>query len=96
MSDDRAQRLRDACTQLTREGQPVTFTAAAVRAEISRATLYRHRPLREIVDAHRASTSEHVTVTGLADQIDQLRHTLEALAAKTQRHEEQLRRLNRP
>jgi hypothetical protein len=34
-------RAEQACSQLTEDGQPVTFTAVAALAQISRATLYR-------------------------------------------------------
>jgi AcrR family transcriptional regulator len=78
--------VRAACTELTRTGVDVTFTAIAERTGISRATLYRRRELRELIDRHR-------TPTGLATQVEQLRHSLEAVAAKVRRHEEELRRL---
>lgn len=39
---------------------------------------------------------EALTLTGLQVQIDQLRAAMEAVAANTRRHEEQLRKLHRP
>src|SRR6266704_3155196 len=85
--------VRAACAELTRSGVDVTFTAVAERTGISRATLYRRRELRELIDQHRTPAGETLTLTGLAAQVEQLRHSLEAVAAKVRRHEEELRRL---
>ena len=96
-TDDKLDRVRDACDQLTRAGQTITFDAVADTAEVSRATLYRRRDLREIVERYRDPTGQQLTLTGLADQIDQLRDSLEAVADRVRRHEEELRRLkNQP
>jgi hypothetical protein len=38
-SPELAARAEQACTELARSGQPVTFTAVAARASIGRATL---------------------------------------------------------
>ncbi len=84
-----------ACAALAAAGQPVTFGEVATRAGISRTTLYRRADLRALVDEHRARGRDASTLTGLAVQIDQLRRSLEAIAAKVRRHEEQLRRLER-
>ena len=51
--------------------------------------------LRAVIEEHRALGRDATTLSGLAVQIDQLRHSLEAVAAKVRRHEEQLRRLER-
>ena len=94
MSEDPARQLnavRSACTELLRAGERVTFPKVAARAGISRATLYRQRQLRELIDQHRHPAGETLTLTTLAAQVDQLQQTLEALAAKVRRHEEQLR-----
>ena len=88
-------RVRDACDQLVRSGQTITFDAVADAAGISRATLYRRRDLREIVERYRDPTGQQLTVTQLADQIDQLRDSLEAVADRVRRHEEELRRLKK-
>jgi len=88
-------RVEAACDELTTTGQPVTFSQVAVLAGVSRTTLYRRADLRAIVDEHRARGRDATTLTGLTVQIDQLRRSLEALAAKVRRHEEQLRRLER-
>ena len=92
--DDLPAQVRAACTHLGRHGG-VTFPAVAQHAGISRATLYRRRDLREIVEAHRNPDRQPLTVTGLATQLDQLRQTLDAVAAKVRRHEEDLRAIKR-
>ncbi|MQA75220.1 MAG: hypothetical protein GEU88_12890 [Solirubrobacterales bacterium] len=86
------QAVRTACTELLRAGERVTFPKIAARTGISRATLYRQRQLRELIDQHRHPAGETLTLTALAAQADQLQQTLDALAAKVRRHEEQLRR----
>jgi hypothetical protein len=65
----------------------------SVLARVSRTTRYRRADLRAVVDGHRARGRDATTLTGLIVQIDQLRRSLEALAARVRRHEEQLRRL---
>lgn len=95
MSENPARQLkavRAACTELVRAGERVTFPKIAERTGISRATLYRQRQLRELIDQHRHPTGETLTLTALAAQVDQLQQTLEALAAKVRHHDEQLRR----
>jgi AcrR family transcriptional regulator len=84
-----------ACAELAAAGQPITFGQVAARAGISRTTLYRRADLRAVVDEHRARGRDATTLTGLTIQIDQLRRSLEAVAANVRRHEEQLRRLER-
>jgi hypothetical protein len=88
-------RVEAACAELAAAGQPVTFGQVAARAGISRTTLYRRAGLRAVIDEHRARGRNATTLTGLAVQIDQLRRSLEAVAANVRRHEEQLRRLER-
>jgi hypothetical protein len=88
-------RVETACAELAAAGQPVTFAEVAARAQISRTTLYRRADLRAVVEEHRALGRDATTLSGLAVQIDQLRRSLEAVAAKARRHEEQLRRLER-
>lgn len=91
--DDRLTRVEAACTEMAEAGQPITFDAVADRAAIGRATLYRHRELRAVVEEHRVRAREAHTLSGLARDIDDLRTALEAVAAKVRRHEETLRRL---
>ena len=84
-----------ACAQLTAAGQPVTFALVAARTQISRTTLYRRPDLRAIIDEHKTRGQDATTLTSLTIQVDQLRHSLEAVAAKVRRHEETIRRLER-
>lgn len=93
MSDDALRRVERACRDLAAERSPITFDAAAARAGIGRATLYRRPELRAIVEEHRQTRREALTLTGLNTQIDQLRATLDALAGKVRRQEERLRLL---
>jgi AcrR family transcriptional regulator len=95
MSSDLALRVEQACRQLAAGGTPITFHDVAARAGIGRATLYRRPELRALVEEHRQTAREALTLTGLAVQIDQLRTTLEALADKVRRQEERLRHLER-
>jgi hypothetical protein len=92
---DELARAEAACAELAAAGQPVTFNQVAVLAGVSRTTLYRRADLRALVDEHRAHGRDATTLTGLTIQIDQLRRSLEALAAQVRRHEEQLRRIER-
>ena len=92
---DQLTRIEAACAELAAAGQPVTFAEVANRARISRTTLYRRAGLRAVVEEHRAHGRDASTLTGLTVQIDQLRRSLEALAAKVRRHEETIRRLER-
>jgi hypothetical protein len=95
MTDDLAVRVEQACQQLLTDGAEVAFGEVATRVGIGRATLYRRPELRAIVEEHRQRGRDALTLTGLQVQIDQLRAALEAVAAKTRRHEEELRRLQR-
>jgi hypothetical protein len=92
---DELARVEAACAELAAAGQPVTFNQVAACAGISRTTLYRRAGLRALVDEYRAHGQDATTLTGLTVQIDQLRRSLEAVAANVRRHEEQLRRLER-
>ena len=92
---DELTRVETACAELAAAGQPVTFAEIAARAQISRTTLYRRPDLRAVVEEHRTRGQDASTLTGLSVQIDQLRRSLEALAAKVRRHEEAIRRLER-
>jgi hypothetical protein len=92
---DEQARVEAACATLAAVGQPVTFGQVAARAGVSRTTLCRRPDPRAIIDEHRARGRDATTLTGLTVQIDQLRRSLEAVAARVRRHEEQLRRLER-
>jgi hypothetical protein len=92
---DELTRIETACAELTAAGRPVTFAEVAARAQISRTTLYRRADLRAVIEEHRTRGQDTSTLTGLAVQIDQLRRSLEAVAARVRHHEEKLRRLER-
>jgi AcrR family transcriptional regulator len=95
MSDDRPARVEQACVDLIAAGMDITVEAVAARAGIGRATIYRHGELNAIVQEQRRHGEEALTLTGLAVQLDQLRRSLEAVAAKVRHHEELLRKLDR-
>ena len=92
---DHLTRAEAACAELAATGQPITFTAVAMLARISRTTLYRRTDLRAVIDEHRTRGQDASTLTSLTVQIDQMRRSLEAVAAKVRRHEETIRRLER-
>ena len=95
MSDTPTDRVRAACEQLLAAGHDVTFAAVAEHSGISRATCYRDRQLRAIIDAYRSRHGELLTISGLADRLDNLTQALEAIAAKVRRQEEEIRTLKR-
>ena len=88
-------RVERECAELLRAGQPVSFTAVAARAEISRTTLYRDPALRAVIEEHRHHSHDPRSLTGIVAEVAHLRTALEALAERVRRHEEQLRRLSR-
>ncbi|MGH3160258.1 MAG: DUF6262 family protein [Streptosporangiaceae bacterium] len=92
---DHLTRIEAACAELTAARQPVTFAQVAARTQISRTTLYRQADLRAVIDDHKTRGRDASTLTGLTIQIDQMRRSLEAVAAKVRRHEETIRRLER-
>jgi hypothetical protein len=95
VTDEPTVRVERACRHLLTTGDTITFDSVAARSGIGRATLYRRPELRAIVEEHRRHGRDALTLTGLQVQIDQLRLALEAVAANTRRHEEELRRLKR-
>ena len=92
---DQTTHVEAVCAELAATGQPITFTAVAVLARISRTTLYRRADLRAVINDHRTRGHDATTLTSLNIQIDQMRRSLEAVAAKVRRHEETIRRLER-
>jgi hypothetical protein len=90
-----ADRVRAACEALAAAGADITFTAVAAAAGVSRATCYRRRDLRTIIDGYRSRHGEMLTLTGLADRVDNLTQALDAVAAKVRRQEEEIRALKR-
>ena len=95
MSDAPPDRVRTAFEQMLAAGREVTFAAVAEHSGISRATCYRDRQLRAIIDAYRSRHGELLTISGLADRLDNLTQALEAIAAKVRRQEEEIRTLKR-
>lgn len=96
MSESALIRVERICAELTTSGEPITFTAVATQAQISRATLYRDQQLRATVDEHRTRQTDARTLTGLATEVAHLRTAVEALADSVKRHEEQLRKITKP
>jgi len=96
MTNPRTQRVRTACEDLLAAGRDVTFTAVADNSQISRATCYRDRELRAIIETYRSRHGDTLTLTSLADQIDNLTQALEVLADRVRRQDEELRTLKRP
>jgi hypothetical protein len=94
-SDADAERVRAACEALAADRADITFTAVAAASGISRATCYRRRDLRAIIDGYRSRHGELLTLTGLADRVDNLTQALDAVAAKVRRQEEEIRALKR-
>jgi hypothetical protein len=90
-----ADRVRTACETLAATGADITFTAVAAATGISRATCYRRRDLRAIIDGYRSRHGELLTLTLLADRVDNLSQALDAVAAKVRRQEEEIRALKR-
>ena len=73
--------------QLLADGRDVTFIAVAQVSGIARATCYRNRDLRSIIDTYRSRHGEQLTLTALADRIDNLTQALHALAEKVRRQD---------
>jgi hypothetical protein len=89
-------RVERACAELLADSLPVTFAAVAARAAVSRATLYRDESLRAVVEEHRQRSHDPRSLSGVLAEVRHLRTAVEALSDKVKRHEEQLRRLDRP
>jgi len=95
MTDADTDRVRTACEALTADGADITFAVVAAASGISRATCYRRRELRAIIDHYRSRHGEIHTLTGLAQRVDNLTQALDAVAAKVRRQEEEIRALKR-
>ena len=85
-----------ACAQLDHDGHTVTFTAIADLTGLGRSSLYRDPTIRAVIEQHRHRTADSGSIAGLTDQIATLHAAVDALAEKVRRHDEQLRRLNKP
>ena len=86
-------RVERACARLHHDGQKVTFVAVAAATGLGRTTLYRDPALRAVIDQHRHHNAANGTLAGLTDELATLRTTVEAIADRVRKHEEQLRRL---
>ncbi len=95
MNEDTLIRVERVCAELATTGHPITFTAVAEQAHIGRATLYRDRQLRAIIDEHRTRQTNARTLTGLATEVAHLRTAVQALSDTVKRHEEQLRKITK-
>lgn len=87
-------RVERACAELLHQGQPVTFTAVAASAGISRATLYRDASLHAVIEEHRHRSHDPRSLSGVLAEVAHLRTAVEVLAERVRHHEEQLRRLS--
>lgn len=85
--------IETTCRELAATGQPITFTAIAARARISRTTLYRDPELRTIIEEHRHRSHDPRTLASLTTEIGHLRTALTALADRVRNQEERIRRL---
>lgn len=83
MTDSKPKQVRDACEQLLAAGRDITFDAVAQTAGGSRATCYRNRELRAIIDTYRSRHGELLTLKALADRVDNLTQTLDASPTKS-------------
>jgi hypothetical protein len=86
-------RVERACAELRRDGHDVTFTAIAAATGLGRTTLYRDPAIRAAIEEQRRRTVTGGTLAGLTEEIATLHATVDALAERVRRHEEQLRRL---
>ncbi|APT08986.1 hypothetical protein CKJ59_20395 [Mycobacterium avium] len=93
--NDIPSRVEQACIDLADNHQPVTFTAVADAAHVSRATLYRNSTLRALVEHHRQASTPTSPLDRLDEDVATLRIAIEGLAQRVRRHDEQIRRLNR-
>ena len=93
--NDIPSRVEQACIDLADNHQPVTFTAVADAAHVSRATLYRNPTLRALVEHHRQVSTPTRPLDRLDEDVATLRIAIEELAQRVRRHDEQIRRLNR-
>lgn len=88
-------RVERVCGELLRDGKPLSFTAVAAHAAVSRTTLYRDPNLRVVVEEHRHRSHDPRSLSGVVAEVSHLRTAVEALAERVRRHEEELRRLRR-
>lgn len=73
-----------ACIDLARDGRPLTFTAIATAAGLSRSTLYRNTALRALVEHHKHAAPDR-PLTAITDEIATLRAAVSTLAERVRR-----------
>ena len=93
-------RAHHAIEQLDRSGQPITFCAVADAADVSRAWLYRHADVRDLIIRLRTATpqpsgnpaSQRATTESLRQLLDTARHEIAQLRADNLKLRDQLAR----
>ncbi|MGK0722710.1 DUF6262 family protein [Leucobacter sp. W1478] len=94
MTSPTLNQIERACIDLARDGHPITVTAVADRAGISRSTIYRNTELRTIIE-HQQRTAPDGSIIAITDELATLRQTVQTLADTVRQHDTQLRRLTR-
>ena len=92
MTNTTLNQIERACTELARDGQPITIAAVAEHAGISRSTIYRNPTLRAIIEHHQQAAPDG-SITALTDELATLRQAVQTLADTVRHHDTQLRRL---
>src|SRR5215472_7940460 len=72
------ERASDAIERLDRTGQPVTFSAVAAAAGVSRAWLYRHPGIRDLISSLRSSSPATSSPAAQRATAESLRARLDA------------------
>ena len=92
MTNPTLNQIERACTELARDGQPITIAAVAEHAGISRSTIYRNPTLRAIIEHHQQAAPDG-SITAITDELATLRQAVQTLADTVRHHDAQLRRL---
>ena len=94
MTNPTLNQIERACTELARDGQPITIAAVAEHAGISRSTIYRNPTLRAIIEHHQQAAPDG-SITAITDELATLRQAVQTLADTVRHHDAQIRRLTR-
>ncbi|WP_137123054.1 DUF6262 family protein [Segeticoccus rhizosphaerae] len=94
MTSTTLNQIERACTDLARDGHPITIASVAGHAGIARSTIYRNPELRAIIQHHRQAAPDG-TITAITDELATLRQTVQTLADTVRHHDAQLRHLTR-
>lgn len=92
MTNTTLNQIERACADLARNGHPITITAVAEHAGISRSTIYRNPTLRAIIEHHQQAAPDG-SITAITDELATLRQAVQTLADTVRHHDAQLRRL---